>query len=100
MQLPFFSILGMNQVTLLGRCGGKPEVRGSEERPVVLFNLATHHNYRKGEGEENKTLKCSFLTELYSVFVLLFSVNLISTTTNCDIFDPIATGENQCQRII
>ncbi|KAK4306129.1 hypothetical protein Pmani_022035 [Petrolisthes manimaculis] len=38
----------LNQVMLLGRVGGPPEKRGSEEHPVVTFSLATHTNYRKG----------------------------------------------------
>ncbi|KAG0727443.1 Single-stranded DNA-binding protein, mitochondrial [Chionoecetes opilio] len=39
----------LNQVMLLGRVGGTPEKRGTEEHPVVTFSLATHTNYRKGE---------------------------------------------------
>lgn len=39
----------LNQVMLLGRVGGAPEKRGTEEHPVVTFSVATHNNYRKGE---------------------------------------------------
>lgn len=39
----------LNQVMLLGRVGGAPEKRGTEEHPVVTFSVATHTNYRKGE---------------------------------------------------
>ena len=43
-------IAALNQVLLLGRVGISPEMRGTEEHPVVTFSLATHTNYRKGEG--------------------------------------------------
>ncbi|XP_069156171.1 single-stranded DNA-binding protein, mitochondrial isoform X2 [Procambarus clarkii] len=39
----------VNQVMFLGRVGGNPEMRGTEQHPVVIFSLATHNNYRKGE---------------------------------------------------
>ena len=32
----------INQVTLLGRVGTDPQIRGSEERPVTSFSLATN----------------------------------------------------------
>lgn len=44
-------IAALNQVVLLGRVGGAPEKRGTEEHPVVTFSVATHTNYRKGEGK-------------------------------------------------
>ena len=37
----------LNSVTLLGRVGGTPLLRGSEEHPVVVFSLATNIRYRK-----------------------------------------------------
>lgn len=40
----------MNQVCLLGRVGGDPQKRGSEEHPVVVFSLATHTNYKYDGG--------------------------------------------------
>ncbi|XP_042225723.1 single-stranded DNA-binding protein, mitochondrial-like isoform X2 [Homarus americanus] len=40
----------VNQVLLLGRVGVNPEKRGSEQHPVVTFSMATHTNYRKGDG--------------------------------------------------
>lgn len=40
----------INQVMLLGRVGADPEKRGTEQHPVVTFSMATHTNYRKGEG--------------------------------------------------
>nr|CAD7455718.1 unnamed protein product [Timema tahoe] len=45
----FFSAL--NEVTLLGRVGGEPQKRGTEEHPVVIFSLATHTNYKYDTGE-------------------------------------------------
>lgn len=39
----------VNQVLLLGRVGGNPEKRGTEQHPVVTFSMATHTNYRKGD---------------------------------------------------
>lgn len=45
---------GLNQVTLLGRVGTEPQLRGSEERPVVIFTLATNLQYRnKKEGMDD-----------------------------------------------
>ena len=41
----------INQVMLLGRVGADPEMRGTEQHPVVTFSLATHTNYRKDDGE-------------------------------------------------
>lgn len=41
----------LNTVTLLGRVGGEPQKRGTEEHPVVIFSLATHTNYKYDTGE-------------------------------------------------
>lgn len=46
----------LNQVTLLGRVGADPQIRGSEDRPVTAFRLATNSawknvNQRAGEPE-------------------------------------------------
>lgn len=40
-----FVYVAINQVTLLGRVGGEPQKRGTDEHPVVVFSLATHQNY-------------------------------------------------------
>lgn len=40
----FFAAL--NQITLLGRVGANPQLRGNETAPVVTFSLATHTNYK------------------------------------------------------
>uniref|UniRef100_A0A1B0DM86 Single-stranded DNA-binding protein n=1 Tax=Phlebotomus papatasi TaxID=29031 RepID=A0A1B0DM86_PHLPP len=41
----------VNNVTLLGRVGIEPQMRGSQEHPVVTFSLATHENYRYESGD-------------------------------------------------
>ncbi|CAH1993258.1 unnamed protein product [Acanthoscelides obtectus] len=41
----------INSVQLLGRVGADPQRKGSEERPVAIFSLATHTNYRYETGE-------------------------------------------------
>ncbi|XP_008543907.1 single-stranded DNA-binding protein, mitochondrial [Microplitis demolitor] len=41
----------LNQVCLLGRVGGEPQKRGTEEHPVVVFSLATHTNYKYEGGD-------------------------------------------------
>ncbi|KAL1489932.1 hypothetical protein ABEB36_013858 [Hypothenemus hampei] len=41
----------INNVTLLGRVGGDPQKKGTDEHPVVVFSLATHSNYRYESGE-------------------------------------------------
>ncbi|KAM7293198.1 single-stranded DNA-binding protein, mitochondrial [Ixodes scapularis] len=41
----------INQVTLLGRVGIEPQLRGSDATPVVVFTLATNSNYRYETGE-------------------------------------------------
>ncbi|KYQ52507.1 Single-stranded DNA-binding protein, mitochondrial [Trachymyrmex zeteki] len=46
-----FLFIGLNHVTLLGRVGGDPQKRGSEDHPVVLFTLATHTNHKYSSGE-------------------------------------------------
>nr|ACO10941.1 Single-stranded DNA-binding protein, mitochondrial precursor [Caligus rogercresseyi] len=41
----------LNEVTLLGRVGVHPQLRGSDERPCVTFSLATDQSFRKGVNE-------------------------------------------------
>jgi len=41
----------VNQVTLMGRVGGDPQLRGTTEHPVVIFSVATHNNYNYQSGE-------------------------------------------------
>ncbi|XP_036228968.1 single-stranded DNA-binding protein, mitochondrial [Bactrocera oleae] len=41
----------VNNVTILGRVGADPQLRGSVEHPVVMFSVATHTNYRYESGD-------------------------------------------------
>ncbi|XP_067135777.1 single-stranded DNA-binding protein, mitochondrial isoform X2 [Centruroides vittatus] len=41
----------INQVTLLGRVGMDPQMRGSESNKVLIFTLATNSNYKYSSGE-------------------------------------------------
>ncbi|XP_059618511.1 single-stranded DNA-binding protein, mitochondrial [Phlebotomus argentipes] len=41
----------VNNVTLLGRVGVEPQLRGNEEHPVVTFSLATHVGYKNESGD-------------------------------------------------
>lgn len=41
---------GVNQVTLIGRLGHKPEMRGTEENPVTILSLATSFNLKTPAG--------------------------------------------------
>jgi len=42
----------INQVTLLGRIGQDPQIRGSQSKPVTTFNLATNTSWRTEESPE------------------------------------------------
>ncbi|KAG8196453.1 hypothetical protein JTE90_012277 [Oedothorax gibbosus] len=41
----------VNKVTLMGRVGIDPQLRGSESKPCVIFTLATNTNYKYESGE-------------------------------------------------
>ncbi|GAB6025801.1 hypothetical protein CHUAL_011778 [Chamberlinius hualienensis] len=41
----------INDVTLLGRVGNDPQMRGNESHPVTVFTLATHINFKQTDGE-------------------------------------------------
>jgi len=41
---------GINQVTLLGRTGQDPQLRGTEEHAVTVFPLATSFTLKSPEG--------------------------------------------------
>ncbi|EDV92555.1 single-stranded DNA-binding protein, mitochondrial [Drosophila grimshawi] len=41
----------VNTVTVLGRVGADPQLRGSLEHPVVTFSVATHTNYKYENGD-------------------------------------------------
>ena len=42
---------------MIGRVGGSPQLRGTEEHPVVVFPMATNIRYRKpgSNGDEYET---------------------------------------------
>jgi len=46
----------VNSVTLLGRVGINPQLRGTESHPVVAFSLATSMTYRPGGYGSNSDL--------------------------------------------
>ncbi|XP_031627452.1 single-stranded DNA-binding protein, mitochondrial [Contarinia nasturtii] len=41
----------INSVTLLGRVGSSPQLRGNEKSQVVTFSIATHTNYKIESGD-------------------------------------------------
>lgn len=53
----FVWFLGVNHVTLLGRVGQDPEVRGTVENPVTVFSLATSFTLKTRSG---KGFQCGF----------------------------------------
>lgn len=47
----------INRVSLMGRVGNDPQLRGTEKNPVLLFSLATHENFRNETGRlQQKTM--------------------------------------------
>ena len=46
---------GLNSVTLMGRVGTEPVLRGSEEQPVTTFSLATNTYWKSGSEWREKT---------------------------------------------
>uniref|UniRef100_A0A1A9WHP6 Single-stranded DNA-binding protein n=1 Tax=Glossina brevipalpis TaxID=37001 RepID=A0A1A9WHP6_9MUSC len=46
-----YDITAVNTVTLLGRVGADPQLKGSTQHPVVIFSVATHTNYKYEEGD-------------------------------------------------
>ena len=45
----------LNQVTLLGRIGQDPQIRGSQAKPVTTFSLATNSSWKTDEFSEWQT---------------------------------------------
>ena len=46
----------LNQVTLLGRIGNDPQIRGSQAKPVTTFSLATNSSWKDEFAEwQNRT---------------------------------------------
>merc|ERR1719510_815616 len=51
-----YSEKSFNTVTLLGRVGVNPQLRGTETHPVVAFSLATNIQYRPGGATSGNDL--------------------------------------------
>lgn len=64
----FILLVGINNVTLLGRVGADPQKRGSSEHPVIIFSLATHTNYKYETGND----LCNFRNKEYYVLIIIF----------------------------
>ena len=68
----------MNSVTLLGRVGVEPVLRGTSDHPVVAFSLATNIQYRPGgAGSGNDLVK---KTDWHNIVV--FKPNLRESVHN------------------
>lgn len=50
-----FSEKSVNSVTLLGRVGVTPMMRGTEANPVVIFTMATNTHFRRDDQFSQKT---------------------------------------------
>lgn len=50
-----FSEKSVNSVTLLGRVGVSPQMRGTDANPVVIFTMATNTHFRRDEQFAQKT---------------------------------------------
>ena len=68
----------VNTVTLLGRVGNNPVLRGTESNPVVSFSLATSINYRPGGYNSGNDMVKK--TEWHNIVVFL--PNLRETAYN------------------
>ena len=46
---------GINSVTLMGRVGGEPQIRGTEDKPITTFSLATNLAWQTQDGWTKRT---------------------------------------------
>ncbi len=71
-----FRPAGVNSVTLLGRIGAPPQMRGSESHPVVNFTLATHTHQKLESGNVlticNRNVQAYFPLNLTGNFIARF----------------------------
>ena len=73
-----YSEKSVNSVTLLGRVGVEPVLRGTSDHPVVAFSLATNIQYRPGgAGSGNELVK---KTDWHNIVV--FKPNLRESVHN------------------
>ena len=68
----------LNSVTLLGRVGLNPQLRGTETHPVVTFSLATNIQYRPGGPDSGNDLIKK--TDWHNIIV--FKPNLRESVNN------------------
>ena len=61
----------INQVTLLGRVGQEPQVRGTDAHPVVTFSLATNYRFAQLRIRDCNCRGCSFSLLTCDVLVYL-----------------------------
>ena len=69
----FFVFSAVNKVTLLGRLGQDPVLRGTERTPVVTFSIATNESWKSKENDGEYQIR----TEWHNVAV--FSEGLQNT---------------------
>ena len=71
----------INNVTLLGRVGMDPQIRGSEDKPVTTFSLATNSSWRTGGQDGPGTGDWTHKTEWHNIVV--FRPGLRESAYNC-----------------
>ena len=69
----FFVFSAVNKVTLLGRLGQDPVLRGTERTPVVTFSIATNESWKSKENDGEYQIR----TEWHNIAV--FSEGLQNT---------------------
>ena len=69
----------MNKVTLLGRIGMDPQVRGTVDRPVASFSLATNVRYRKTNPGEPEPKEDEFMVRTDWHNIVVFRTGLAKT---------------------
>ncbi len=76
-----FFLPGLNSVTLLGRVGVDPQLRGTDRHPVVAFSLATNLRYRP-DGQQDYVTK----TDWHNVAVFRYNFGPSCTLRNILLF--------------
>ena len=88
----------INNVTLLGRVGIDPQIRGSEDKPVTTFSLATTSSWRSGGQEGPGSGDLTQKTEWHNIVVFKpglreSSYNYIKKGTRVHITGRLMYGE-------
>ena len=68
-------VLALNNVTLLGRVGGDPEIKGDLEKPFVKFSLATSENYKTRDSDD-------WVRKTTWHNIVVFKPSLVDTVSN------------------